>query len=86
MLAAFSSEASLLDTSERYCYIGDGTGVDADHAYLENFGDPIATRHISGVEISADSTYISVVGELYNLRLGVEWKDSSDRAKGFLMR
>ncbi len=54
-MRAFATEAGLLDAAEGGDLVGDESGVDADHAVLELFGDTPDAADIAAVEIGGQA-------------------------------
>src|SRR5690349_18815140 len=78
--AAFTAQSGLLDAAEGCGGVGDQSGVDADHAAFEAFGDPQGAVEVLGEQVGGQTEF-GVVGGGDGLVLGLEGADRGDGAE-----
>lgn len=81
ILAALSSESTLLDASERNSNVADGSNIDANHAHLQCLGNAPASAVVLAEEVSRQAN-IGIVGKRNDLLLSVELEERSNRPEG----
>ena len=61
VLGTFTAQARRLDAAERRDFVGDQTGVDADHAVFQGLGHTEHTAQVTGIEVRGQAE-LGVVG------------------------
>ncbi len=79
-VAAFATEAGLLDSAKRRLRVGDQASVEADHPALERFTDAQRAVEVAG-ENEGDESVHGVVGVLDRLLLVGEGEQRRDRTE-----
>ena len=84
-LRTFATDATFLDAAEWRDFGGDESGVEADDAVLQRFGDAPRAREVARVDIRREAEF-GVVGEPHGFFVGVHAEQRRDRTEGFLAR
>ena len=82
VFGAFAPQARLFDTTEWCDFVGNQTGVHADHTVFECFGYAEDTADVAAVEIRCEAEF-GVVGIAEDFLFGVEFEQRRQRAEGF---
>src|SRR5919106_6248467 len=77
--SAFAAQAGLLDAAEGRGGVGDQSGVEADHAAFEAFGDAQGAVEVLGEQVGGQAEF-GVVGGGDGLVFVVEGEDGGDGA------
>src|SRR4029453_8987287 len=81
----FAPKAAFLDAAEGSDFRGDETGVDADHAGFQRFGDAPDAAYIARGEVGGQ-TKRRGVAHRDDVGLVLEADHRRERAEGFLLR
>src|SRR4029077_21097418 len=85
VLRSFAADAGLLHASERRDFVGDQTGVHANHAGFDRFAHAPDAAYIARVEIGGEPE-LAVVRHRHALLFGLEAEQRRHRTEGLLAR